>query len=93
MEEQNKNIRSDQAVVERQHEIVAMVDAMQEAVLMRDPKECGRLLHHNWELKQQLSSKIGEDSIDALYQKLLSMGAYGGKVLGAGNGGHHSVSR
>lgn len=91
LEEQSRNIRSDKAVLDCQHEIVSMVDAMKEAVAMRDPKECGRLLHHNWELKKRLSSKVGEASIDTLYQKLLSMGAYGGKVLGAGNGGFIAV--
>ncbi|PTW55726.1 D-glycero-alpha-D-manno-heptose-7-phosphate kinase [Breoghania corrubedonensis] len=91
LEEQNRNLRDDQAVVDNQREIVSMVDAMLEAVTMRDPKECGRLLHHNWELKKRLSSNVGEDSIDELYSKLLSMGAYGGKVLGAGNGGFVAV--
>ena len=89
--EQTRNLRDDQAVVDCQREIVEMVDAMHEAVAMRDAKECGRLLHHNWELKKRLSSNVGEQSIDELYQKLLSMGAYGGKVLGAGNGGFVAV--
>jgi len=47
----------------------------------------GNLLHENWELKKQLSSKISNDYIDNIYQKAIQNGAIGGKLLGAGESG------
>lgn len=50
-------------------------------------RDLGKLLHENWLLKRKLSNKISNEAIDAMYQKALTAGAYGGKLCGAGNGG------
>ena len=47
----------------------------------------GKTLHQGWLLKKQLASGISNDKIDECYEKALSAGALGGKVLGAGGGG------
>ena len=47
----------------------------------------GEILHQGWLLKKQLASGISNDKIDECYEKALSDGALGGKVLGAGGGG------
>jgi len=47
----------------------------------------GRLLHEQWLIKQEMSSKISNGDIDAIYQAGLKGGALGGKLLGAGGGG------
>ena len=52
-----------------------------------DLDEFGRLLDHTWKLKRGTGSMVSTDSIDELYQKGLSAGALGGKLLGAGGGG------
>lgn len=49
--------------------------------------EFGRLLDYTWKLKRGITSRISTDSIDMLYQKAISAGALGGKLLGAGGGG------
>lgn len=49
--------------------------------------EFGRLLDKTWRLKRQTGKAITTDSIDALYEKGVSAGALGGKLLGAGGGG------
>ncbi|MBI3508854.1 MAG: kinase [Chlamydiia bacterium] len=49
--------------------------------------ELGKLLNEGWSLKKQLSSKISNPTIDAMYQMALQCGAYGGKLCGAGSGG------
>ena len=70
-------------------EMLALVDEAQ-AILVdpkRDLDEFGRLLHHTWQLKRGITAGISTDSIDAMYQKALSAGALGGKLLGAGGGG------
>ena len=48
----------------------------------------GRYLNESWEHKRSLTSYISNGKIDRLYQTGLANGAYGGKLLGAGNGGY-----
>lgn len=45
------------------------------------------LLDHSWALKRQLSGAVSSTEINALYEAGKSLGAYGGKLLGAGGGG------
>ncbi len=48
----------------------------------------GRYLNESWEHKRSLALYISNGKIDSLYQTGLTHGAYGGKLLGAGNGGY-----
>jgi D-glycero-alpha-D-manno-heptose-7-phosphate kinase len=52
-----------------------------------DSKALGGLLHQNWELKRGLVDGISYPEIDDCYERALSAGATGGKLLGAGAGG------
>lgn len=52
-----------------------------------DLNEFGRLLDHTWRLKRKTGSAVSTDNIDMLYEKGMSAGALGGKLLGAGGGG------
>ena len=47
----------------------------------------GELLDKSWRLKRSTGDKISTNDIDAIYEKALSAGALGGKLLGAGGGG------
>lgn len=47
----------------------------------------GILLDTAWDVKKKLSDKITNPEIDELYQKAISAGAFGGKLLGAGSSG------
>jgi D-glycero-alpha-D-manno-heptose-7-phosphate kinase len=51
----------------------------------------GQVVHEGWTLKRQLASKISSDSIDRCYQLAMDLGAYGGKISGAGGGGFLNV--
>lgn len=53
----------------------------------KDLDDFGRLLDVTWRLKKGTGSAISTGSIDELYEKGLSAGALGGKLLGAGGGG------
>jgi D-glycero-alpha-D-manno-heptose-7-phosphate kinase len=53
----------------------------------RDLNEFGHLLHESWQIKRTLTQKISNADIDEIYQAGLSVGALGGKLLGAGGGG------
>ncbi len=61
-------------------------------LLMLDDLVCldefGLLLHEGWEAKQSLSEKISTSEVDAIYMLARQEGALGGKLLGAGGGGH-----
>ncbi|OGJ13331.1 hypothetical protein A3K82_00320 [Candidatus Pacearchaeota archaeon RBG_19FT_COMBO_34_9] len=50
-------------------------------------KKLGELLHKDYELKKQLSSKTTKDFIEEIYENAVKLGAYGGKISGAGGGG------
>lgn len=61
-----------------------------EAILVdktRNLDDFGRLLDITWKLKKGTGDSISTGSIDELYEKGLSAGALGGKLLGAGGGG------
>lgn len=66
-------------------------------LVARDMKQCllkgdldvfGELLHEGWVYKRKLSTKIATSEIDKFYEIAQRSGAVGGKILGAGNGGH-----
>lgn len=70
-------------------EMLVLVDEAEDILTDKstDLDEFGRLLDHTWKLKKQVGSKISTDNIDVLYDKAISAGALGGKILGAGGGG------
>lgn len=52
-----------------------------------NPKNFGNLLHKSWKEKININKKVTNSVINKSYKRALSSGAYGGKLLGAGNGG------
>lgn len=75
----------------RERELHAMQDMVDRAIEILHSSESlnafGELLHESWQLKRGLSSKITTPAIDELYARARSVGAVGGKILGAGGGG------
>jgi D-glycero-alpha-D-manno-heptose-7-phosphate kinase len=47
----------------------------------------GESMHEAWQFKRQFSNKISNQYLDDIYSSALSVGAVGGKLLGAGGGG------
>lgn len=52
-----------------------------------DMRGMAEMLHEGWERKKSLSGGISTNAIDDLYTEARKLGAWGGKVLGAGGGG------
>tara|TARA_B100000989_G_scaffold292373_1_gene268193 strand:- start:7607 stop:8608 length:1002 start_codon:yes stop_codon:yes gene_type:complete len=50
-------------------------------------KELGSLLNSSWEIKKTLTTKISSRELDKIYKRGMKLGAYGGKLCGAGGGG------
>jgi D-glycero-alpha-D-manno-heptose-7-phosphate kinase len=80
-----------QRIGETKPQLTRMGEMVDEAVAMLtgtgDLSDFGRLLDESWKLKRTLSSKISSPLIDEMYEKAKSLGALGGKLLGAGGGG------
>jgi D-glycero-alpha-D-manno-heptose-7-phosphate kinase len=49
--------------------------------------ELGKLVSEGWEAKRRLSSSVSLPRIDEIYDEAMRLGAYGGKLCGAGGGG------
>ncbi|BCZ47106.1 GHMP kinase [Clostridium gelidum] len=69
-------------------EMLSLVDDAEKILTSKsDLNEFGKILDYTWKLKRGITSKISNDSIDAIYTKARKAGAIGGKLLGAGGGG------
>lgn len=70
-------------------EMLLLVDEAESILTNKnsDLNEFGHLLDHTWKLKRQTGKAVSTDNIDYLYEKGISAGALGGKLLGAGGGG------
>ncbi len=53
--------------------------------------EFGKIMHEGWQMKQKLTSKISNSTIDRYYSIARKNGAIGGKISGAGGGGFLNV--
>ena len=55
------------------------------------PKPCfrdlGKLVSEGWETKRRFSTSVTLPQIDEAYDEAMRLGAYGGKLCGAGGGG------
>jgi D-glycero-alpha-D-manno-heptose-7-phosphate kinase len=51
------------------------------------PLELGAALHHSWEIKKKQSPLVSNVEIDLFYDRALALGAFGGKLCGAGSAG------
>lgn len=85
-EEKLKSLKDKKADLK---EMVKMVDIGESILTDRhgDLDEFGRLLHHTWELKRGIGSKVSTSLLDDIYSIATTHGAIGGKLLGAGGGG------
>ena len=66
------------------------------AIERGDFETVGGLLEASWQIKRTLVEGITGDNLDALHKRILSCGASGAKLLGAGGGGFflaHGESR
>ena len=50
-------------------------------------KDFGNLLNEYWNLKKDLNKNVSNSKVNYLYNGFINEGAYGAKLMGAGNGG------
>ncbi|MFH1171021.1 MAG: hypothetical protein V1778_00590 [bacterium] len=70
------------------HRTKAIAEEMKRALLRGDFQKFGSLLDQGWQEKKKFSSMISNTKIDQLYSLAKDAGALGGKITGAGGGGH-----
>jgi D-glycero-alpha-D-manno-heptose-7-phosphate kinase len=88
IEAQRQNVaQKKEKSIEAMHMIKKQATIMKEALLKGELHKIGEILDFGWQQKKQMASNISNPEIDNLYQKVLSAGATGGKISGAGGGG------
>ena len=79
--ENKKTIKSLQTVK-------SLASELNETLLKSDLTRFGELLHKGWIAKKKFTTGITNKRIDKIYESALKFGASGGKLTGAGGGGH-----
>lgn len=74
--------------IEALHEIKNIAKKALKPLAEGNIEVIGALLHEAWELKKESNKGITNSKIDSIYNKAKKLGAYGGKILGAGAGGY-----
>ncbi len=85
--EQGRNVASDSEKEKAQLRILGYTNELHQELVHDNIDAMGPLLHANWQEKRKLAGGITNPLIDDAYEKALSAGATGGKLLGAGGGG------
>jgi D-glycero-alpha-D-manno-heptose-7-phosphate kinase len=83
-----KRIHGHDTFIETMEKVVAIAREAEDAIVNRQFNEIGKILHKGWLQKRKLYKAISNERIDALYSDLVSKGATGGRLLGAGGGGY-----
>jgi len=80
--------RGDPETLETLRDIKRVATEMKSSLLNGDLRRFGELLGEEWRYKKRLDTSISNSQIESIYAAALQNGAVGGKVLGAGDGGH-----
>lgn len=81
---QKKNVTNKLEVLDKMRD---QADEVWKCLAKNDLTKFGEILHEAWLLKKQLASGITNPLIDSYYSKARRVGAFGGKISGAGGGG------
>ena len=80
--------KNNQKVMSSLHQVKELAESMYQALKKSDITKFGELLHLGWTEKKKFSNNVTNTRIDRIYNKLIDTGAVGGKITGAGGGGH-----
>jgi D-glycero-alpha-D-manno-heptose-7-phosphate kinase len=87
LKEQNSNMQTVEKKVKAQQEMCDITRILREELQKNNIDAMGELLKENWELKKTLASGVSNSLVDDVYDRAMSAGAKGGKLLGAGGQG------
>lgn len=87
LEEQKKNTVSDTAKFQNLLKMKELAIELEQHLNAQRIEVVGEVMHAGWLEKKNLATSISNPQIDEWYEKAISAGAKGGKLLGAGGGG------
>lgn len=89
LSKQLKNTKQEnENTIKSLHKAKRLVDNFYDNLKNGDLMSIGELLHQGWIAKKQFAKGVTNAKIDHIYQTALKYGATGGKLTGAGAGGH-----
>jgi D-glycero-alpha-D-manno-heptose-7-phosphate kinase len=88
---QKNNFKSDYKYLNILKNIKNNVFIFEKSLYNKDLKSCGQILTQNWFLKKELTENVNYKIFNEIYHGAMQLGAYGGKVLGAGNRGYFLI--
>ena len=77
--------------IENLFRIREQADEAREYLSSGDFSNLGTLLNEAWLMKKGISSNVSNNFLDEMYSRIMSNGATGAKLLGAGGGGFFLV--
>ena len=83
-----RRVHGRDSFIETMEKVVSIAKEAEDVIVNRQFNEIGKILHKGWLQKRKLYKAISNERIDALYSDLISKGASGGRLLGAGGGGY-----
>jgi D-glycero-alpha-D-manno-heptose-7-phosphate kinase len=87
--EQTSNVRREDPIVMQSLSALKDLTMSLKAALLRGRLgDFGDILNETWRMKRKLASSITNERLDETYDAARAAGALGGKLLGAGGGGH-----
>lgn len=78
----------DKMMMESLHSVKYLAEDFYKSLTKSDINAVGELLNHGWEVKKKFAKGVTNENIDRIYETALKHGATGGKLTGAGGGGH-----
>ncbi|CAO5677519.1 MAG: D-glycero-alpha-D-manno-heptose 7-phosphate kinase [Holosporales bacterium] len=87
IQDQKQSTQNSEDKLSAMKDIKKMAFVMKEHILKGNIKAFAECLLKSWESKKKTSSKVSNFNIDRIYDDVMRLGAYAGKVSGAGGGG------
>jgi D-glycero-alpha-D-manno-heptose-7-phosphate kinase len=83
-----KTQEKNQKTLNALHSVKHLAESLYDSLNNSDISKFGELLDAGWIAKKKFSSNVSNIKIDSIYDYALKNGAIGGKITGAGGGGH-----
>lgn len=84
----SKYEKKDSKTIEHLDVIKKLVYDLKDQLLRGNIREVGHSLDMHWNHKRKIDKNITNPRINSIYKKAKEVGIFGGKLLGAGGGGH-----
>lgn len=78
----------DPQVLESLHNVKELAITMYDRLKNSDITGFGEMLHKGWIEKKKFAEGVSNEKIDSIYENSIKKGVIGGKLTGAGGGGH-----